>query len=204
MTQTTPSTSAQGPVALDAVIAAIEDQMPATQDMESTMICEALERAIVAVRALSPSPAASPASPSGPSYAVNCCNCGRIVDTREKDEGGDGFGAELSDGRWTCSPECWDAVVEPASLASNATPAATSGSEDGEAHPDDLAVDRFAAAMKLKLAKKRAEGRGGWEDKDDCSNAFLSHLLREHIDKGDPVDVGNLAMMIQQRGERIG
>jgi hypothetical protein len=62
----------------------------------------------------------------------------------------------------------------------------------------------FAAAMKAKLAKKRAEGRGGWEDKNDCSNAFLTRLLREHIDKGDPVDVGNLAMMIHQRGERIG
>lgn len=70
-------------------------------------------------------------------------------------------------------------------------------------HPDDLAVDRFAAAMKAKLAKKRAEGRGGWEDKDDCSNDFLSQLLREHVEKGDPVDVGNLAMMIHQRGERI-
>lgn len=72
------------------------------------------------------------------------------------------------------------------------------------AHPDDLAVDRFAAAMKAKLAKKRAEGRGGWERKDECSNGFLSQLLREHIGKGDPVDVGNLAMMIHQRGERIG
>lgn len=71
-------------------------------------------------------------------------------------------------------------------------------------HPDDLAVDRFAAAMKAKLAKKRAEGRGGWERKDECSNAFLSHLLREHVEKGDPTDVGNLAMMIHQRGERIG
>lgn len=84
--------------------------------------------------------------------------------------------------------------------AALAPPAASPATE----HPDDLAVDRFAAAMKAKLAKKRAEGRGGWEDKDDCSNAFLSKLLREHIDKGDPVDVGNLAMMIHQRGERIG
>ncbi|TCL70599.1 hypothetical protein [Rhizobium sp. BK251] len=71
------------------------------------------------------------------------------------------------------------------------------------AHPDDEAVDRFAAAMKAKLAKKRAEGRGGWENKDECSAEFLSFLLREHVDKGDPVDVGNLAMMLQQRGERI-
>lgn len=70
-------------------------------------------------------------------------------------------------------------------------------------HPDDLAVDRFAAAMKAKLAKKREDGRGGWERKDECSNGFLSLLLVEHVEKGDPVDVGNLAMMIHQRGETI-
>lgn len=70
-------------------------------------------------------------------------------------------------------------------------------------HPDDLAVDRFAAAMKAKLAKKRDQGRGGWENKDECSQELLSGLLRDHVDKGDPVDVGNLAMMLSQRGETI-
>lgn len=78
-----------------------------------------------------------------------------------------------------------------------------SAADEGEPHPDDLAVDRFAAAMKAKLAKKRDEGRGGWEDKDDCSQLFMSQLLREHVEKGDPVDVGNLAMMLHQREERI-
>ncbi|RWX28482.1 hypothetical protein EHH54_32490 [Rhizobium leguminosarum] len=57
--------------------------------------------------------------------------------------------------------------------------------------------------MKAKLAKKRAEGRGGWDDEDDCSALWLSELLREHVEKGDPIDVGNLAMMLHQRGERI-
>jgi len=70
-------------------------------------------------------------------------------------------------------------------------------------HPDDAAVDRFATAMKSKLAKKRAEGRGGWEDKEQCGASFLSQLLREHVEKGDPLDVGNLAMMLHQRGEAI-
>lgn len=70
-------------------------------------------------------------------------------------------------------------------------------------HPDELAVDRFASAMKAKLARKRAEGRGGWEDKDACSNDFLTKLLRDHVEKGDPIDVGNFAMMIHQRGEVI-
>lgn len=69
-------------------------------------------------------------------------------------------------------------------------------------HPDDEAVDRFAAAMKAKLAKKRSEGRGGWEDKNQCTAEFLNRLLNEHVGKGDPVDVGNLAMMLWNRGER--
>lgn len=43
-------------------------------------------------------------------HTANCCNCGRIIDTREEAEGGDKFGAESSDGRWLCSMECWDAV----------------------------------------------------------------------------------------------
>lgn len=78
-----------------------------------------------------------------------------------------------------------------------------SAADEYQAHPDDIAVDRFAEVMKAKLAKKRDEGRGGWEDKDECSQIFLSQLLREHVEKGDPVDVGNLAMMLHQRGERI-
>lgn len=78
-----------------------------------------------------------------------------------------------------------------------------SAADEGNPHPDDIAVDRFAIAMKTKLSKKRDEGRGGWEDKDDCSHIFLSQLLREHVEKGDPVDVGNFAMMLHQRGERI-
>src|SRR5690606_38012084 len=61
------------------------------------------------------------------------------------------------------------AAVEPAPAPQNA-------------HHDDLAVDRFAAAMKDKLAKKRAEGRGGWDRKDECSGAFLSQLLVEHVE----------------------
>lgn len=72
-----------------------------------------------------------------------------------------------------------------------------------EGHPDDLAVDRFATAMKAKLAKKRAEGRSGWDRKDECSAEDLTYMLVQHIWKGDPLDVGNLAMMLHQRGERI-
>ena len=70
------------------------------------------------------------------------------------------------------------------------------------AHFDDHSVNRFAAVMKGKLASKRLQGRGGWQA-PEVPNGYLSRLLREHVDKGDPVDVANLAMMIHQRGERI-
>lgn len=66
-------------------------------------------------------------------------------------------------------------------------------------HPDDDAVDRFAAAMKAKLAKKRAEGYGGWSDPGACTVQFLAEQLIAHLAKGDPVDIGNFAMMLFNR-----
>lgn len=71
------------------------------------------------------------------------------------------------------------------------------------AHPDDLAVDAFAAAMKAKLAEARAKGRRGWDDKIACSQHRLSQMLRDHVDKGDPRDVANFACFLWSRGEGI-
>lgn len=68
-------------------------------------------------------------------------------------------------------------------------------------HPDDLAVDRFAVAMKAKMALSRAKGRSGWENEEVCSADRLRTMMRDHINKGDAVDVGNFAMMLHQRGE---
>jgi hypothetical protein len=70
------------------------------------------------------------------------------------------------------------------------------------AHADDIAVEKFAATMKAKLAEKRAQGYGGWDDTDECPADYLRQLLVKHVDKGDPVDVGNFAMMLWNRGER--
>lgn len=72
--------------------------------------------------------------------------------------------------------------------------------QPAEQQPDDDAVDRFAAAMKAKLNKKRQEGRGGWQS---MTAEQLSALLHEHVHKGDPLDVANLAMMLHQNGQRI-
>lgn len=68
-------------------------------------------------------------------------------------------------------------------------------------HPDDAAVDALSAAMKAKLAKQRAKGYGGWDT--DCTQQRLSDMLRNHIDKGDPVDVANFCAFLFARGEGI-
>ena len=71
-------------------------------------------------------------------------------------------------------------------------------------HSDDLAVDRFATAMKAKLARSRHKGRSGWDDKTQCSGEHLANLLVEHLAKGNEgtfEDVANFAMMLHERGE---
>lgn len=95
-------------------------------------------------------------------------------------------------------------------LGSNAlTPirAAIAKAEAGAVHSDDLAVDRFAAIMKAKLAAARKKGRGGWDnpdpDNDGCTTEYLADLLREHIRKGDPVDVANFCMFLCLRGAAL-
>lgn len=60
-------------------------------------------------------------------------------------------------------------------------------------HHDDECVDRFAEAMKAKLARAREKGRSGWEQ---CAPADLSRMLREHVEKGDPRDVANFCMFL--------
>lgn len=80
---------------------------------------------------------------------------------------------------------------------------AIDASPNGEVHPDDLAVDAFAAAMKAKLADARAKGRGGWNGDQPGMHQRLSDMLRAHVEKGDPRDVANFCMFLHQRGESI-
>ncbi|MDR7119712.1 hypothetical protein [Rheinheimera soli] len=72
-------------------------------------------------------------------------------------------------------------------------------------HPDDIAVDNFAAAMKLKLAAARDKGRSGWDNKDLRSTGeHLAQQLIIHLSKanaGTFEDIANFAMMLHQRGE---
>jgi hypothetical protein len=66
---------------------------------------------------------------------------------------------------------------------------------------DDAAVDCFAEAMKEKMANQRAKGYTGWDNSEQCPTERLQTMLSIHVAKGDPVDVGNLAMMLWHRNE---
>ena len=41
-----------------------------------------------------------------PEHITNCAVCGRVIDTRERENGGDDFGCQMSSGEWVCSSEC--------------------------------------------------------------------------------------------------
>lgn len=68
-----------------------------------------------------------------------------------------------------------------------------SGPDDLEAMNDDAAVRSFAHAMAAKLQATRAKGRSGWRE---CSGEDLSRMLRDLIERGDPLDVANLCMFL--------
>lgn len=77
-----------------------------------------------------------------------------------------------------------DSLVEAADL------------ENGnDCYADETALMLFTRAMSEKLSQKRHEGRGGWYF-ESCKIEDLRSMLKTHIDKGDMVDVANLAMMI--------
>ena len=64
---------------------------------------------------------------------------------------------------------------------------------------DRAAVHDFSTAMEIKMNKSREKGKGGWHDPYQCTVSSLAKLMREHLDKGDYVDVGNFAMMLWHR-----
>lgn len=68
---------------------------------------------------------------------------------------------------------------------------------------NEAGLKKLKRDMKDKLNASRLKGRSGWQDKDNCSQEHLSQLLREHVEKGDPVDVANFCMMLHYRGEGI-
>ena len=67
--------------------------------------------------------------------------------------------------------------------------------ENCEASIDTHLACTIETAMTNKLALARSKGRGGWW-RDDVTVSQLKVMLLEHIEKGDMLDVVNLAAMI--------
>ncbi len=76
----------------------------------------------------------------------------------------------------------------------------------GECHHNDSAWGRalegitegFRNAMLSKLRRKAVEGKSGWDDPDWTKEQILE-ALKEHVEKGDMVDVANFAMFLWNR-----
>lgn len=66
----------------------------------------------------------------------------------------------------------------------------------------DLLVDEFAAAIKAKLFRKYKEGRCGW-DSADWTSEQISAAIREHVERGDPVDVAAFCAFLWNRRSQI-
>lgn len=59
-------------------------------------------------------------------------------------------------------------------------------------------VDAFSEAMKAKLKEKLKTGRGGWDD-ERWTPEMIMKALKEHVDKGDPVDIANFCAFLWNR-----
>ncbi len=58
---------------------------------------------------------------------------------------------------------------------------------------DVAAIFEFSLAMADKMFVSHQKGRSGWRN---CPVDDLWAMLREHVEKGDVVDVANFCMMI--------
>ena len=99
-------------------------------------------------------------------------------------------GTTHADGCWAWGPKHYEcALAEIERLKADG---------ENESHPDDVAVDDFAKAMKAKMKTSREKGRRGWEY---GNIRYLAAQLIYHVKKGDPVDVANFCMMLHNRGQ---
>ena len=71
------------------------------------------------------------------------------------------------------------------------------GKENNSIDYDDIALSSFAVVVSDKLARKRMQ----YPHRDwlHVKPEQLSRILREHVEKGDPVDVTAFCMFLHQR-----
>lgn len=69
-----------------------------------------------------------------------------------------------------------------------------------DGHPDNTAVDAFAADMKQKMAIARDKGMHGWDDPSQCNADIVAYLIAELMHKDNDwnlIDLANMLMMLQ-------
>lgn len=115
-------------------------------------------------------------------------------------------------GKTTGGP--WTEVTDPQTMAHLAqsyedglyeyrtfyTAAVNPAAEDWN-NPDNVAVDRFAAALKTEMAAARSKGWRGWAAHAHCSTAELQDMLMGRVAKGETLQIGVFAAMLWNRGE---
>lgn len=111
------------------------------------------------LHALDAALAPTDAAQARPAWLSNCVVCGRIVDAREKDEGGDGHGCEYPEG-WTCSSDCAEKL-----------------------HPDPEWMQEGLAAQAREAALPHCVGEAALEHMLDRKG--IKHLLSQ-IKEEDP------------------
>lgn len=67
---------------------------------------------------------------------------------------------------------------------------------------ETLALEYLHYRQHIKMAQAHKQGRAGALDAS-TSRQHLSNLLREAVEKGDPVDVANYCAFLLARGEEI-
>jgi len=70
------------------------------------------------------------------------------------------------------------------------------------AHPDDLAVDRFAIAMKARLAAQRVGAQPDWCDPARADLKDLAAALMNAIAAGHAIDIAVRCMQLKERDAR--
>ena len=85
----------------------------------------------------------------------HCAICRRVIDMRETDDGGDGFGAENEDGTWSCSSGCQSEYYLNAANAK---------------------LEVVAAALKPFSAEASRYDEGSWPEKTWAHGLTLTDL----------------------------
>ena len=71
--------------------------------------------------------------------------------------------------------------------------------KETEDQADKLMLTTVSNIMRTHMEVARNEGKGGWWDDSDCTEEYLTKLLKKCIDNKDWIDAANYAGMLFMR-----